>query len=107
MNNPPVIVILDAAASALAARLRAALPGARVQGFAPRTKTAEGVETLYRTVEALRPCRPSFVSVTYGAGGSTRDRTLELVARIQAQFRRATTEPSSVPRRSSGWHRSR
>jgi len=46
-------------------------------------KTEEGVETLYETVKALRPCRPSFVSVTYGAGGSTRDRTLELVARIQ------------------------
>ncbi len=46
-------------------------------------KTEEGVENLYRTVEELRPCRPSFVSVTYGAGGSTRDRTLELVARIQ------------------------
>ena len=46
-------------------------------------KTEEGVETLYKTVQELRPCRPSFVSVTYGAGGSTRDRTLELVARIQ------------------------
>lgn len=46
-------------------------------------KTEEGVETLYETVKALRTCRPSFVSVTYGAGGSTRDRTLELVARIQ------------------------
>ncbi|MCR9248194.1 MAG: methylenetetrahydrofolate reductase [NAD(P)H] [bacterium] len=46
-------------------------------------KTEEGVEALYRTVEELSPCRPSFVSVTYGAGGSTRDRTLELVARIQ------------------------
>lgn len=41
------------------------------------------MESLYRTVEELRPCRPSFVSVTYGAGGSTRDRTLELVSRIQ------------------------
>ena len=46
-------------------------------------KTEEGVEQLYRTVEELRRCRPSFVSVTYGAGGSTRDRTLELVSRIQ------------------------
>lgn len=46
-------------------------------------KSAEGVEQLYRTVEELRPCRPSFVSVTYGAGGSTRDRTIDLVARIQ------------------------
>jgi methylenetetrahydrofolate reductase (NADPH) len=49
-------------------------------------KTAEGVEQLYRTVEELRPCRPSYVSVTYGAGGSTRDRTLELVTRIQREL---------------------
>lgn len=49
-------------------------------------KTAEGVEALYETVKALGPCRPSFVSVTYGAGGSTRDRTLELVARIQREL---------------------
>jgi methylenetetrahydrofolate reductase (NADPH) len=49
-------------------------------------KTEEGVEQLYRTVEELRGCRPSFVSVTYGAGGSTRDRTLELVARIQREL---------------------
>ncbi|MBX3465166.1 MAG: methylenetetrahydrofolate reductase [NAD(P)H] [Planctomycetes bacterium] len=49
-------------------------------------KTDEGVEQLYRTVEELRRCRPSFVSVTYGAGGSTRDRTLDLVARIQREL---------------------
>lgn len=46
-------------------------------------KTDAGTETLYRTVEALGSCRPSFVSVTFGAGGSTRDRTLELVGRIK------------------------
>jgi len=49
-------------------------------------KTEEGVEQLYKTVEELRPCRPSFVSVTYGAGGSTRDRTIELVGRIQREL---------------------
>ena len=49
-------------------------------------KTEDGVDALYETVKALRPCRPSFVSVTYGAGGSTRDRTLELVARIQREL---------------------
>ncbi|MGC6488189.1 MAG: methylenetetrahydrofolate reductase [NAD(P)H] [Planctomycetota bacterium] len=49
-------------------------------------KTEEGVEALYETVKALGPCRPSFVSVTYGAGGSTRDRTLALVARIQGEL---------------------
>lgn len=62
-------------------------PGAPVvsfEFFPP--KTQEGVESLYRTVEELRPCRPSFVSVTYGAGGSTRDRTLELVGRIQREL---------------------
>ncbi|MEM6786499.1 MAG: methylenetetrahydrofolate reductase [NAD(P)H] [Myxococcota bacterium] len=46
-------------------------------------KTEEGVEKLYGTVEELRGCRPSFVSVTYGAGGSTRDRTIALVTRIK------------------------
>lgn len=49
-------------------------------------KTEEGVEQLYRTVEELRKCRPSFVSVTFGAGGSTRDRTLDLVTRIQREL---------------------
>lgn len=53
-------------------------------------KTPDGVEQLYRTVEELRPCRPSFVSVTYGAGGSTRDRTIELVSRIQRDLGMAT-----------------
>src|SRR5262249_62090218 len=53
--------------------------------FSP-PKTQEGVETLYRTAEELRTCRPSFVSVTYGAGGSTRDRTVELVTRIQREL---------------------
>ena len=40
-------------------------------------KNDEGKEKLFHTVEALKPCQPSFVSVTYGAGGSTRDRTIE------------------------------
>jgi methylenetetrahydrofolate reductase (NADPH) len=46
-------------------------------------KTDKGMENLYAAVEALAPCRPSYVSVTYGAGGSTRDRTIELVRRIK------------------------
>lgn len=49
-------------------------------------KTADGVESLYKAVEALKSCRPSFVSVTYGAGGSTRDRTIELVTRIKREL---------------------
>src|SRR5690606_26317239 len=49
-------------------------------------KTDDGTEKLYQTVEALQPCRPSFVSVTYGAGGSTRDRTIDLVTRIKNEL---------------------
>jgi len=46
-------------------------------------KTAAGEEQLLATVEALRPLRPSFVSVTYGAGGSTRARTLGIAKKIK------------------------
>lgn len=46
-------------------------------------KTEDGVAALYRTIEELRGLKPSFVSVTYGAGGSTRDRTIDLVDRIK------------------------
>ena len=42
-------------------------------------KTPVGVENLLRTVDELAPTNPSFMSVTYGAGGSTRDLTAELV----------------------------
>jgi methylenetetrahydrofolate reductase (NADPH) len=45
-------------------------------------KTDEAMATLERTLEELEPLRPSFVSVTYGAGGTTRDRTHEIVVRI-------------------------
>ncbi|NOK18878.1 methylenetetrahydrofolate reductase [NAD(P)H] [Corallococcus carmarthensis] len=46
-------------------------------------KTDAGVASLLRTVEELAPLEPGFVSVTYGAGGSTRDRTVELVTHIK------------------------
>jgi methylenetetrahydrofolate reductase (NADPH) len=50
-------------------------------------KTEEGVTALYETVRTLRSaCSPSFVSVTYGAGGSTRDRTIDLVTRIKGEL---------------------
>ena len=48
--------------------------------FPPRTPEAEA--QLERTLVELEPLRPSYVSVTYGAGGSTRDRTHDLVVRI-------------------------
>src|SRR5215813_7544358 len=46
-------------------------------------KTAEAAETLYQTIRDLESYMPDFVSVTYGAGGSTRELTHYLVERIQ------------------------
>jgi methylenetetrahydrofolate reductase (NADPH) len=52
-----------------------------VEFFPP--KTPEGVEQLFETVEALKPLGPDYVSVTYGAGGATRDGTVEIAAEIK------------------------
>jgi len=46
-------------------------------------KTPDAAETLYQTILDLEPYMPHFVSVTYGAGGSTRNLTHDLVERIQ------------------------
>lgn len=51
--------------------------------FPPKTKG--GVTNLLKTVDTLRAYHPSFVSVTYGAGGSTRDKTVDLVRRIKSE----------------------
>lgn len=48
-------------------------------------KAAEGDVALGETLRRLEPLDPSFVSVTYGAGGTTRDRTLETLKRIKGQ----------------------
>ena len=48
--------------------------------FPPKTEAME--ETLWTSIERLAPLSPSFVSVTYGAGGSTRERTHATVSRI-------------------------
>ena len=49
--------------------------------FPPRSPA--GWEELYQSIRELEPLRPSFVSVTYGAGGGTRELTHELVLRIK------------------------
>ncbi len=49
-------------------------------------KTPQGEESLFRTIDHLRELNPAFVSVTYGAGGSTQDKTVELVSRIKHEI---------------------
>jgi methylenetetrahydrofolate reductase (NADPH) len=53
--------------------------------FPPKTEKSE--QTLWSTVERLAPLQPRFVSVTYGADGSTRDRTHRIISRINAETR--------------------
>lgn len=62
-------------------RLNPSNPCFSFEFFPP--KTDEGTANLLKTLEELAPLEPGFVSVTYGAGGSTRDRTIELVTRIK------------------------
>jgi len=52
--------------------------------FPPKTEAGE--RNLYAALSELRTLDPAFVSVTYGAGGSTRARTIEIVHRIRAEF---------------------
>ena len=49
----------------------------------PKTEAEEA--QLWRAIRQLEPLRPTFVSVTYGAGGSTRDRTVRVTGRIAAE----------------------
>ena len=48
--------------------------------FPPRDEAGE--EVLWRSISELEPLRPTFVSVTYGAGGTTRERTVAITGRI-------------------------
>ena len=61
--------------------IRAESPTFSFEFFPPKTEQA--AETLYQTIRELEAYMPHFVSVTYGAGGSTRDLTHALVERIQ------------------------
>ena len=49
--------------------------------FPPKSQQAS--EELYNTINALEPLEPSYVTITYGAGGTTRELTRELVVRLQ------------------------
>jgi len=67
-----------------AAGRRAGRPVVSLEFFPP--KTEEGERRFFeQTVPALNALKPDFCSVTYGAGGSTRDKTLAIVERIQRE----------------------
>lgn len=80
----PTLDQMREAHTALEAPMFSDLPGdisVSFEFFPP--KTDKMAETLWRSVETLGPLDPRFVSVTYGAGGTTRERTHEQVVRIQ------------------------
>lgn len=79
----PTLDQMREAQTALDTPLFSGLPGdiaASFEFFPPKTEKMEA--RLWEAVQELKPLDPSFVSVTYGAGGSTRERTHNTVARI-------------------------
>lgn len=62
-------------------RLQSGPPTFSFEFFPPKDDI--GFWDLYKTIESLKPLSPTYVSVTYGAGGSTRRKTVDLVARIK------------------------
>ena len=64
--------------------LRTGKPTVSFEFFPPNSD--EGFHDLFHTIKALQPLRPDYVSVTYGAGGSTRRKTVDLVKRIKAEI---------------------
>ncbi len=60
--------------------IAAGVPSYSFEFFPPKTDAGEA--TLWEAIRRLEPLQPTFVSVTYGAGGSTRERTLGIVERI-------------------------
>jgi methylenetetrahydrofolate reductase (NADPH) len=64
--------------------LSGAKPNFSFEFFPPKTDVGE--QNLYAALGELQKLEPSFVSVTYGAGGSTREKTIEIVKRIREQY---------------------
>ena len=65
-------------------RLRSKTPFFSFEFFPP--KTDAGVSALIKTLSTLKALDPAYVSVTYGAGGSTRDRSVEVAKRIKEEI---------------------
>ena len=98
---------MSEAARAVERPLFADLPGdvaVSFEFFPPKTETMEA--TLWDTLETLKPLAPRFVSVTYGAGGSTRERTRSKtsgpVPTTRSTWRSVSTEFMDPQCRASG-----
>ncbi len=64
--------------------LKETRPAFSFEFFPP--KDDDGFDQLFQTIDRLKPWNPAFVSVTYGAGGSTRSKTIDLVGRIKNEI---------------------
>ena len=64
--------------------LKTGTPSLSFEFFPPKDDI--GFWDLYKTIESLKPMAPTYVSVTYGAGGSTRRKTIDLVTRIKTDI---------------------
>jgi methylenetetrahydrofolate reductase (NADPH) len=83
MSDPLIATSSDAAPAgsvSVAELLASGRPSFSFEFFPPRTD--EGERLLWQAIRELEGLRPTFVSVTYGAGGSTRDRTVRVTQRI-------------------------
>ncbi len=80
--------------------LAAKRPTFSVEFFPP--KTAEATEQLYETARELQQLEPDFVSVTYGAGGSTRDGTVEITRALREMGLETMAHLSCVGESSEG-----
>ena len=72
--------MVDPISNRIAERLRTGARSFSFEFFPPKDEAGE--MQLWKAIEALEPYAPSFVSVTYGAGGSTRDTTVRVTGRI-------------------------
>ncbi|GGK26174.1 methylenetetrahydrofolate reductase [Pilimelia terevasa] len=75
--------VLDDSQPSIGALISASAPTFSFEFFPPRT--AEGERQLWSAIRELEPLRPSFVSITYGAGGSNRDTTVAVTERIATE----------------------
>ncbi len=49
-------------------------------------KSEKNIETIYNTIKEIKEIAPDFISVTYGAGGGTRERTLEIASNVKNKY---------------------